>query len=184
MTQSSPFDLPRLKEAFEVLRRGRHICPEDGDIYWAMHDHLDRFQDLFSHLGFHLEVHPRDFYYFRGQGNLSDAGARMAVFMFILLEALGDQGTSVEEDLMTRTFSLADLPHLKSDRYRSYLKEAGIDGEEGLELVIRNMERFGFLRRMGEASFCFRIPVYRFLDLCHDVLAQGREESDQEEMNS
>jgi hypothetical protein len=113
-----------------------------------VHDHLEAFQDLFDHLGFHLEAHPRDFFYFLGQGSLSDAGARMAVFMFILLEALWDQGKSVEEDIMIRTFSLADMPHLKSDRYRAYLKESGIDGEEGLELVIRNMERFGFLRRV------------------------------------
>lgn len=184
MSKNSPFALPRLKEVFEILRRGRHICPEDGDLYWAVHDNLDSFQDLFSHLGFHLKAHHRDFFYFHGQGSLSDTGARMAVFMFILLEVMGDQGKSVEEELMTATFSLSDMPHLSGNRYRSYMKEAGIDGEEGLELVIRNMERFGFLQRLREGSFRFRIPVYRFLDLCHEVLAEARPVDVEEEVDS
>ena len=183
MNESSPFALPRLKEVFEHLRRGRHLCPEDGDLYRAVHDHQDAFRDLFFHLGFDLKAHHRGFFYFHGQGSLSDTGARMAVFMFILLEAMGDQGKSVEEELMTATFTLADMPHLNGNRYRAYMKEAGIDGEEGLELVIRNMERFGFLQRLREGVFRFRIPVYRFLDLCHEILAEAQGD-EKEELDS
>jgi hypothetical protein len=170
MTPGSPFALPKLKEVFEVLRRGRHLCPEDGDLYWALRDHLEAFTDLFSHLGFRLVAHPRDFFYFEGEGSLSEVSARMALFLFILIEHLADQGLAVEEGLMTRAFSLPELPHLGSDRYRAYLKEAGVEGEEGLEGILKNLERFGFARRTGGTGFRFRPPAYRFLDLCHEVL--------------
>jgi hypothetical protein len=168
-----PFDLPRLREVFDALRRGGHLCPEDGELYWALRDHRDAYAALFERLGFRLEAHPRDFFYFRGEGNLSDAGARMALFVFVLVEALADQGAAVEEALLTRTFGVAELPHLGSERYRAYLREAGIEGEEGLEGVVRNLERFGFARRLGEGRFQFRPPAYRFLDLCLQVLADA-----------
>ncbi|MHB8765221.1 MAG: condensin complex protein MksE [Deferrisomatales bacterium] len=177
MTDPSPFALPRLKEVFEALRRGRHLCPEDGDLYWALHDHRDAYQDLLSRLGFRLAAHPRGFFYVEGEGSLSDASARMALFLFVLIEHLADQGAPVEEGLMTRTFALADLPHLASDRYRAYLKEAGAEGEEGLEGIVRNLERFGFAQRTGGGSFRFRTPAYRFLDLCHRVLADAPDEA-------
>jgi hypothetical protein len=176
MSPPNPFALPRLKEVFEALRRGRHLCPEDGDLYWALRDHHEAFRDLFAHLGFRLEAHPRDFFYFAGEGGLSDASSRMALFAFILIEALADQGAAVEESLMTRTFSLPELPHRKGERYRAYLKEAGVEGEEGLDGILRNLERFGFAHRTGKTSFRFRPPAYRFLDLCHQVLAEEREE--------
>jgi len=175
VTQPSPFALPRLKEVFEALRRGRHLCAEDGDLYWALRDNLDAYQDLLGHLGFRLAAHPRDFFYVEGEGNLSEASARMALLVFILVEHLADQGAAVEESLLTRTFQVAELPHLATERYRAYLKEAGVEGEEGLEGVLRNLERFGFLRRTGGAGFRFRTPAYRFLDLCHRVLQEAPE---------
>jgi hypothetical protein len=176
MTATSPFALPHLKEVFEALRRGRHLCSEDGDPYWALRDHLDAFRDLFAHLGFRLEAHPREFFYFAGEGGLSDASSRLALFVFILVEALADQGAAVEESLMTRTFSVPELPHRAGERYRAYLKEAGVEGEEGLEGIVRNLERFGFAHRTDKAHFRFRPPAYRFLDLCHQLLAEEADE--------
>ncbi len=167
-----PFDLPHLEQVFQELRRGRHICPEDGPLYWAIRDNLEAFQLLFSRLGFRLEAHPRDFYYFHGTGSLSDRSERMAVFMFILIEWLSDQGQQVEESLMTRRFKKAELPHLHMERYVGYMKEAGIQGEGGLLDVLRNLERYGFLERMGNEAFRFKPPVFRFVDLCHLILRE------------
>jgi len=62
VSSHDPFDIPMLSEIFEVLRRGRHICSEDGDLYWAVRDNLDALEGLFYRLGFRLEAHPRDFY--------------------------------------------------------------------------------------------------------------------------
>jgi hypothetical protein len=107
-----------------VLRTASSIGP--------LRENLDGYQDLFHHLGFRLVVHQRDFFYFRGKDSLSPQASRMAVFVFILIESLADQGEPVVDTLMTRTFSIPDLPHLKGARYRAYLKEAGASGEDEL----------------------------------------------------
>lgn len=170
MTKPSPFDLPNLGEIFDVLRRGRHLCAADGKLYWALRENLDAFQNLFHHLGFRLQVHQRDFFYFRGKDSLSLQASRMAVFVFILIESLSDQGEPVVDTLMTRTFSIPELPHLKGARYREYLKEAGASSEDDLYGIMRQLERFGFIQRHTDDTFNFRTPAYRFFDVCIEIL--------------
>lgn len=180
-TPTSPFALPHLAEVFEALRRGRHICPEDGRLYRALRDHQEAYIDLFYHLGFALEVHSRDFYYLQGRDNLSLQASRMAVFIFILVESLADRGEPVVDSLMTQTFYISELPHLKSARYRAYMQEAGAAGEDELLAIVRQLERFGFAQRLGHEGFRFRAPAYRFFDLCHDVLQRSQPQRDSEE---
>lgn len=175
MSETSPFDLPHLREIFDALRRGRHLCAADGKLYWALRDNLDAYLNLFHHLGFHLQVHGRDFFYFRGRDSLSPQASRMAVFVFILIEALSDQGESVVDSLMTRTFAVPDLPHLKSARYRAYLKEAGAQNEDDLRNVLRQLDRFGFIQRHTDDTFSFRTPAYRFFDVCVEILNHEEE---------
>lgn len=71
MSETSPFALPYLAEIFQLLCRGRHICIEDGNIYFALHDDPKSYEELFKNLGFELEVHSREFYYFHGGKSLS-----------------------------------------------------------------------------------------------------------------
>ena len=181
MPDPSPFALPMLEEIFNELRRGRHICAADDKVYRALRDNLDAFQDLFSHLGFKLQAHQRDFFYFRGQDSLSPQASRMAVFVFILIEFLSDQGEPVVDTLMTRTFSVVDLPHFKSARYRAYLKEAGISGEDDLNGLLRQLERFGFIQRNTDNTFNFRAPAYRFFDVCIEILNRDEGHHSQEQ---
>ena len=181
MSDDSPFSLPHLSEVFESLRRGHHLCAEDGKLYWALRDNLAAYQDLFRHLGFRLEVHPRDFFYIRGRDSLSPIASRMSVFVFILIEALADQGEQVVDTLMTRTFSIPELPHLKGARFRTYLKEAGATSEDDLRGIIRQLERFGFAQRLTDDTFRFRTPAYRFFDLCIEILNRHDKQSPQEE---
>lgn len=169
MNGESSYALPNLKEVFDRLRRGRHICAEDGALYHSLRDHIPAFSDLFRQLGFRLESHPKEFYYFHGEGDLSETTSRMAVFVFILMEFLANQGEAVEQGIITKTFVLAELPHLKSDRYRTYMKEAGIEDEEDLLNIINNLERYGFAQKK-QATFRFRAPIYRFFDVCHRIL--------------
>lgn len=171
MKQESPFALPHLGEIFDALRRGRHLCPEDGKLFWALRDHLEEFQDLFQNLGFHLVVHSRDFFYFRGKDSLSPQGSRMAVFNFILIEALADGGEPVVDTLMTKTFTIGELPHLKSARYRAYLKEIDATGEDDLRRIVQNLDRLGFVQKLTDETFRFRAPAYRFFDACTQILA-------------
>ena len=170
--QEDPFDLPMLQQVFQELRRGRHISPSDGPIFLALKNSFGAFRQLFDRLGFRLEAHPRGFYYFHGTGNLSDRSERMALFMFILIEWLSDQGEPVEDALVSRDFMLKELPHLTTERYSEYLKELGIKDEEGLRDILRLMERYGFLERSGADTFRFKMPVFRFVDLCHAILEE------------
>ena len=181
MTENSSFDLPHLSEIFDALRRGHHLCAADGKPYRALRENLDAYKELFHHLGFHLQVHQRDFFYFRGKDNLSLQASRMAVFVFILIEALSDQGEPVVDTLMTRTFSVPDLPHLKGARYRAYLKEAGALNEDDLRGILRQLERFGFILRQTDDTFSFRTPAYRFFDVCVEILNRDDEELKEEQ---
>lgn len=175
MANSETFELPHLEEVFEALRRGRHLTLRDGDLYHALKKHEDRFSGLFERLGFKLVRHRKDFYYFHDSSNFTDTTARIAVFMFILVEWLADQGEPVEETVLTRRFELDALPHLQSDRYRAYMTEAGVNEPGDLLNVVRIMDRFGFARRTGESTFSFERPIYRFLDLCMAMRKKSEE---------
>ncbi|MFO8071744.1 MAG: hypothetical protein R6V85_07695 [Polyangia bacterium] len=165
-----PIDLPRLAEVFDALRKGRHICMTgDAGLYSVLRDHSEEFRALFVQLGFELVHHPRDFFYFSNRKNFTELSARMAVFVFILVEHLADRGEAIEETLMTRRFRFAELPHMTKERYRRLMREAGVTEDGDIEQTVVNMERFGFAERRADDSFVFRPPAYRFLDLCYEM---------------
>ena len=165
----SVLGLPHLAEIFETLRRGKHISARDGDIFHDLKRQETLYEALFSKLGFKLVHHARDFFYFFDTTNFTDLSARVAVFMFILVESLADKGESVEETVLTRRFVYKDLPHLQGERFQTYMREAGINSPEDLAAIVRTMERFGFAREMDEETFVFDVPIYRFLDLCMEM---------------
>jgi len=165
-------DLPHMTEVFEALRRGKHISMKDGDIFHALKKHETVYEQLFSKLGFKLVHHARDFFYFLDTSTFTDLSSKIAVFMFILVEHLADKGDTVEDAVMTRRFAYKDLPHLQGERYQTYMREAGVTTSEDLAAIVRTMERFGFTRRTDSETFCFDVPIYRFLDLCMDMAAQ------------
>lgn len=185
MSENSPFALPHLAEIFQLLCRGRHICIEDGNIYFALQEDSKSYAELFKNLGFQLEVHSREFYYFHGGKSLSVLSEKMSLFMFILMEHLEGQGESVEESILTKTFVIDELPHFNSERYQNYMKEGGVETSSDLVGVITNLEKFGFVERKAE-SFRFKAPVYRFFDICGSIaqdntksLLQGSGEKEQ-----
>ncbi len=110
--------LPHMAEVFDALRKGRHICSEDGGLYIALRDHREAYETLFANLGFDFREHPRGFFFFRGSAPLSEGAERMAVFMFVLIEDLSTQGLPVEESLMTRRFDPGEVPQFPGDRSR------------------------------------------------------------------
>ena len=96
----------------------------------------------------------------------------MAVFTFILVESLADQGKQVEETLMTHTFTVIELPHLSTDRFIAYMRDVGVTSLDDLRQVLKNMRRLGFVEMVGDDLFRFRTPAYRFLDLCSELAAE------------
>jgi hypothetical protein len=161
--------LPGLKDIFEALRQGRHLCQADGSLYRYLEDHRETFTDLFGQLGFELKKHRRDFYYFYSRNTISEKSERMAVFMFMLIEWITDQGHNIEETLMNQQFNCDELPHLSTGRYRDILSQLSIFDRDGLVTIITNMARMGFVERVNEKTFAFRSPVYRFLDICQEI---------------
>jgi hypothetical protein len=174
----TPFTLPHMAKIFDALRKGRHLCAEDGGLYLALRDHRDAYDALFTNLGFDFQEHPRGFFYFRGDAQLSEGAERMAVFMFVLIEALATQGHPVEEALMTRRFDPAELPHFQGERSRQYMKEIGVASADDLPDLIRKMERMGFTAVAPDGTFRFRVPACRFLELCLEFIEQKQEDSD------
>jgi hypothetical protein len=168
-----------MAEIFDALRKGRHVCSEDGGLFLALRDNRDAYEMLFTNLGFDFQEHSRGFFYFRGDSQLSEGAERMAVFMFVLIEALATQGHPVEEALMTRRFNLNELPHFQGERSRQYMKEVGVGSADDLPALLKNMGRLGFAEVAPDRTFRFRVPVCRFLELCTDFIAKDEEDSDE-----
>jgi chromosome condensin MukBEF MukE localization factor len=173
------FALPHLSQVFDELRKGRHLCVEDGELYHSLQKDYDSFRGLFHSLGFDLVRHPRDFFYFRSDLAFTPIARRVAVFMFILIEHLANEVASVEEALTSGYIFIDSLPHQASNRYRRYMDEAGIT----VDKCINTLARLGFVEYQGGRKFRFRSPVYRFVDLCLAVLSD-REQGKQHESDS
>jgi hypothetical protein len=100
------------------------------------------------------------------------------------VESLADQGLPIEETMMSRSFALAELPHLHSDRYRELMREAEVTNAEQLGAIINYLDRYGFVCRKPDDQFEFLAPAYRFLDICQDYArrAEGTDARGEEDV--
>jgi len=176
--------LPHLDEIFDRLRKGHHLCGDDGPIYLALRTYFVSYQELFRSLGFDLVQHDRGFAYFQSQADLGKEATALAVFFFVLVEYWGDAGRDIEEAAFDPVgHRVPDLPHFERDSWRQCMVDAGVAGQDDLEKVVQNMERYGFAERFGDDRFRFRPPAWRFLDLCSQVLEE-LEQTDDTPVNS
>ncbi len=173
---NSSLNLPNMAKMFDALRKGKHLCAEDGELYLSLRDNRDAYETLFTNLGFNFQEHPRGFFYFRGDAQLSEGAEKMAVFMFVLIEALATQGHPIEETLMTQRFDIRELPHYQAARSRQYMKDVGLETAEHLSALLKNMERLGFTDVSPDGTFRFRVPACRFLELCTDFITMDEAE--------
>ena len=171
-------ELPKLEEIFGDLRRGRHICAEDGMAYYHLRDQFREYRRLFAALGFDLQRHDQGFFYFCDRGELGKQASEMAVFFFVFVDALGDEGASIRETLFEQQHRVDDLPHFRRESHRQCLAEVGIDGTEDLRKVVRRLDRYGFAEASSAGSFRLRKPAWRFVELCYDA-ADDEETSDE-----
>jgi hypothetical protein len=159
-------ELPHLREIFDLLRSGHHLSSADGPLCLALRDRLDEFRALFEALGFHLEAHPRSFFYFQGREDVGKEARGFAIFFFILIEWLGDDGRDIETALFERPIAVGELPHFTTDRYRRLMAEAGVERREDLPGLLRRLDQLGFATRLDDGAIRFEDPAWRFLDLC------------------
>jgi hypothetical protein len=71
-----------------------------------------------------------------------------------------------ERKLLSRIFTVSELPHFQTSQRRSMLFTVGVTEETLHEKVLRPMARYGMLEMAGSDQFQFRSPIYRFVDLC------------------
>jgi hypothetical protein len=159
-----PHELPMLQEVFTELRKGRHLCIEDGAIYEALAGHHDLYQSLFTALGLNLVFHGRGFFYLDDESSPRTA-QKMILFTAILVEALDDQGVNLDLDLTQVIINPARLPHLQHEKYIRVMAEVDVKTEESLLKVLDSMKRYGLAEPDKAGLWHFRTAAYRLLDI-------------------
>lgn len=158
---------PNLDELFKELSRGRHISAQDGDLYSLLEQRPDDYILIFGKLGFDLIHDARGFYFFAGsnRGN-ADGVQKLALFVYIMIDWLADSGESITEAFAGKLFVVDSLPHLSSERYRTYLAHLDVSSPNDLADIIRRMDNLGFAKQSGQGTFRFLPPVHRIVDAC------------------
>lgn len=169
-------DLPHLQEIFDRLRRGYHLSPEDEPAFSAVAADFDAYAAYFAPLGLTLVRHPREFFYFEPETaeSVPEALPRIAVFSFILIDHAANQGRPLEEYLLGQHHLISRLPHFTLDRYTALLRQVDVEDLADLRQILKNMERIGWVKFVGDDEFRFLRPFHRVFDRCLE-LAQRRE---------
>ena len=164
-------ELQHVQRIFERLRLGYHLSPEDEPEFSALSSNFAAYADYFAQIGLKLIRHPREFFYFEAEAseNISDTLPRIAAFSFILVDHVANQGHSIEEHLLGRQFLLSQLPHFTLDRYKDILRQVGVEDDNDLRLVIKNLARVGWVKMLGHDEFKFLRPIHRIFDKCIDL---------------
>ncbi|WP_312945378.1 condensin complex protein MksE, partial [Stutzerimonas kunmingensis] len=131
----------------------------------------DQYRALFKALGFELVCDPRGFYYFVPEqmgAQVNKTAQRLALFTFILVEHLADQGRDPLAVLDGGSLGRDELPALL-DKYRDLFLQAEVTTQEELEeKVIRRLTQLGFAED-SNGVYRFLPPMHRFLDVCLSV---------------
>ena len=87
--------LSQLAPIFRELFKGYHVSRRDAELYSQLSNQQDQYRALFKALGFELVCDTRGFYYFVPEqmgAQVNKTAQRLALFTFILVEHLADQG--------------------------------------------------------------------------------------------
>ena len=131
------------------------------------------FRELFKALGFELVCDTRGFYYFVPDSAIASAqvnktAQRLALFTFILVEHLADQGRDPIAVLDGGSLGRDELPSLL-EKYRDLFIQAEVQTQEELEeKIMRRMTQLGFASE-DSGIYRFLPPMHRFLDVCLSV---------------
>ena len=157
-------ELPLLQTIFTDLRKGRHICLEDGPVYEALAAAPERYQSLFTALGLNLVFHGRGFFYLDDESSPRTA-QRMILFTAILVETLDDQGVNLDLELTQVLIHPDKLPHLQHEKYAKVMAEVDVSSEEALLKVLDSLKRYGLAEPGKDGIWRFRTAAYRLLDI-------------------
>ena len=168
-------ELPHLQELFDRLKRGYHLSPEDEPMFSAVAANHEAYAAYFAPLGLKLVRHPREFFYFDPETaeSVPETLPRIAVFSFIFVDYAANAGRSIEDYLLNQHFLISKLPHFSLDRYAELLRQVEVEDAAGVRLVLKQMERLGWVKFVGEEEFRFLRPFHRVFDKCLELSAKG-----------
>lgn len=160
--------LTQLTPIFRELFKGYHISQRDAELYSQLSNLQDAYRALFRAMGFELVCDSRGFYYFVPEqmgAQVNKTAQRLALFTFILVEHLADQGRDPLAVLDGGALGRDELPALL-DKYRDLFVQAEVQTQEDLEeKVMRRLTQLGFAQE-DNGIYRFLPPMHRFLDVC------------------
>ncbi|TBV00296.1 Mks condensin complex protein MksE [Phytopseudomonas dryadis] len=164
-------EMTQLAAIFRELFKGYHLSRSEPECYAQLSTLQDQYRALFKALGFELVCDPRGFYYFipeQAAAQVNKTAQRLALFTFILVEHLADQGRDPLSVLDGGSIGRDELPALL-DKYRDLFLQAEVTSHEELEdKIIRRLTQLGFAED-SNGIYRFLPPMHRFLDVCLSV---------------
>lgn len=164
-------ELSQLSAIFRELFKGYHLSRRDAELYSQLNNLQDQYRALFKALGYELVCDSRGYYYFVPEqmgAQVNKTAQRLALFTFILIEHLADQGRDPLAVLDGGSFGRDELPPLL-EKYRELLLQAEVSNLDELEdKILRRLTQLGFAAE-DNGSLRFLAPMHRFLDVCLSV---------------
>ena len=164
-------EMTQLAPIFRELFKGYHLSRSEPEPYAQLSSLQDQYRALFKALGFELVCDPRGFYYFVPEqmgAQVNKTAQRLALFTFILVEHLADQGRDTLAVLDGGSLGRDELPALL-DKYRDLFQQAEVTTQDELEeKIIRRLTQLGFAED-SNGVYRFLPPMHRFLDVCLSV---------------
>ena len=164
-------ELTQLSAIFRELFKGYHVSRRDPELYAQLSNLQDQYRALFKALGYELVCDSRGFYYFVPEqmgAQVNKTAQRLALFTFILVEHLADQGRDPLAVLDGGSLGRDELPALL-DKYRDLFLQAEVTNQDELEeKVMRRLTQLGFASE-DNGIYRFLAPMHRFLDVCLSV---------------
>jgi len=161
-------ELTQLAPIFRELFKGYHISRRDPELYTQLSNLQDQYRALFRSLGYELTCDTRGFYYFVPEqmgAQVNKTAQRLALFTFILVEHLADQGRDPLAVLDGGSLGRDELPPLL-EKYKDLFLQAEVTTQEELEeKVMRRLTQLGFASE-DNGVYRFLAPMHRFLDVC------------------
>ncbi len=163
--------LSQLAPIFRELFKGYHVSRRDAELYSQLSNQQDQYRALFKALGFELVCDTRGFYYFVPEqmgAQVNKTAQRLALFTFIIVEHLADQGRDPLAVLDGGSLGRDELPPLL-EKYRDLFLQAEVQTQDELEeKVMRRLTQLGFASD-DNGIYRFLPPMHRFLDVCLSV---------------
>ncbi len=164
-------ELSQLAPIFRELFKGYHVSRRDAELYSQLSNQQDQYRTLFKALGFELVCDTRGFYYFVPEqmgAQVNKTAQRLALFTFIIVEHLADQGRDPLAVLDGGSLGRDELPPLL-EKYRDLFLQAEVQTQDELEeKVMRRLTQLGFASE-DNGVYRFLPPMHRFLDVCLSV---------------